>query len=127
VRESPRPEFHHSGIIEVLFGGAFNVVVRFAGCGRSGQRDTELIAEVERKGPRSLCIRRKGKLGMYSPFSKLGALTSRNPPERRPYTGLHDFHKFSHPDAGSSGQRESFRKSIDLERKDQVHIASLTV
>src|SRR6266436_7893617 len=58
--ESALPEFHDCGIIEVFFGGAFNIVVRFPSRGRGGQRDAELIGEVERE-PEILVHEAQGK------------------------------------------------------------------
>src|SRR5260370_42583912 len=46
-RSSPLPEFHDGGVVEVFLGGAFDVVVGFAGGGGGGQSDAELISEVE--------------------------------------------------------------------------------
>ena len=77
MRESPRPEFHHSGIIEVLFGGAFNVVVSFPSRGRSGQRDAELIGKVERKAE-IFVHEAQGKTGNVFAFQQIGSLDVQN-------------------------------------------------
>lgn len=41
------PEAHYAGIVQVVWAGAFDVIVDFAGGGGGGQSDAELIAEIE--------------------------------------------------------------------------------
>src|SRR6266852_3598641 len=43
------PEFHDGGVVEIFLGGAFDGAVGFAGGGGGGQRDSNLIGEVERE------------------------------------------------------------------------------
>jgi len=56
---------------------------------RRWQRHAELIRQIQQQ-PRSLCIKRSGKLGLYSPFAIRGAFKSSRP-ERA--CGLHHFNQ----------------------------------
>src|SRR5689334_25192943 len=112
------PELHDGGIIEVLFGSAFDGTVDFAGGGGGRKSNAELIGEVQ--GEAEVFVHQaQWKTGDVLAFQEIGSFDVED--ARAGHAGLHNFDEFLARDASASGERESFGESVDLQCENHVH------
>src|SRR5712692_3822388 len=112
------PEFHDRGIVEVLFGGAFDVIVGFARGGGGGKGNAQLIGKVQGEAE-VLVHEAQGKTRDVFPFEKIRRFYVEDAGAR--HAGLQDFDQYFTLNASASDEGQGFGEGVHLQSEDEVH------
>jgi hypothetical protein len=112
------PEAHYAGIVEVVWGCSFDVIVDFTSGGGGGKSDAKLVAEIESKA-KIFVHEAKREAGLEIAFDHEGSFDVQD--ARAGHAGLHHFDELFAFEAGFDDEGESFGHGADLQSENGVH------
>src|ERR1700687_3207370 len=112
------PVLKDGSVVQVVFGRAFNRVVDFARGGGGGQRNAELVAEIE--GQAQIFVHQaQRKAGLVVAAQHHWSFYVQDAGAR--HAGLHDFNQFFSCEACAGDQGQRFGESVHLQSQQQIH------